>query len=239
MNRHAPSLLRRIVPHLAAVVVIALCAKLALWQLDRAAEKDAMLADWEDAPAMALHDDETVLPGRYARITAEGEFDTRRHVLLDNQLRNMHPGVHVFTPFRPRGSERVWMVNRGWQPMPQRDSMPEFDTPGGAIQVSGRLSDPPRVGLEIGRAAELDAGQWPNLMTYFDLDRIRDVLGDEVEGAVILLDPDHPAHLSGDDWQPVTFGPERHRAYAFQWFTLAAVVLIIWLTLTFRSFRRP
>jgi hypothetical protein len=36
-----------------------------------------------------------------------------------------------------------------------------------------------------------------------------------VQDRVILLDPDHPAHLSGDEWQPVTFGPERHRAYAF------------------------
>lgn len=230
-----PVIIRRLVPHLAALVVIALCVKLALWQIERATERESLLADWQDAPAIALGESDE----RYARINARGRFDPQRHVLLDNQLRNMHPGVHVFTPFRPDDSDRVWMVNRGWQPMPERRALPEFTTPSGDIEIRGRLSDPPRVGLEIGRAAELDADHWPNLMTYFDLEHIRDALGDEVQGAVILLDPEHPAHLSGDEWQPVTFGPERHRAYAFQWLTMGAVVFIIWLALTIRSFRRP
>lgn len=239
MSRRRSPLWRRILPHLAALVVLALCLKLALWQLDRADDKDELLSDWQNAPAITLDRDDSVRPGRYARVTATGHFDTERHVLLDNQVRNMNAGVHVFTPFRPTGSDRTWMINRGWQPMPQRSSLPEFETEAGEITIRGRLAEPPRVGLEIGRAAPLDAERWPNLMTYFDPDSIRQVLGDQVQDQVILLNPDHPAHLSGDEWQPVTFGPERHRAYAFQWMTIGAVVLVIWLTLTIRSFRQP
>ncbi len=239
MSRERVPLWRRILPHVAALVVLLLCLKLAMWQLDRADYKDELLDDWQTAPVLSLDRGDSPDSARYARITAVGHFDTERHVLLDNQVRNMNPGVHVFTPFRPTGSDRIWMVNRGWQPMPQRSSPPEFDTDDGEVIIQGRLADPPRVGLEIGRAAALDPNHWPNLMTYFDLDNIRQGLGEPVQEQVILLDPEHPSHLSGDEWQPVTFGPERHRAYAFQWMTIGAVVFIIWLTLTIRSFRRP
>ena len=39
-------------------------------------------------------------------------------------------------------------------------------------------------------------------------------------------------------YEPVVFPPERHVAYAVQWFALAATLLIIWVTLTYRRFRR-
>ncbi len=240
VNRRILSRWRHVIPHLAALIVIITCVYLALWQWDRAEEKDTLLTEWDSASAVSLSagagDDER--PGQFARVAAEGRFDREHAILLDNQLRNMHPGVHVFTPFRPHGSDRTWMVNRGWQPMPRRDHLPEFDTPAEPVRITGRLSDPPRVGIQIGRAESLDPDNWPNLMTYFDLERIRDVLGPEVQDKIILLDPDHPAHLSGDEWQPVVFGPERHRAYTFQWASIAVAVFIIWLTLTIRSYRQ-
>lgn len=238
MSRTGPPVWRRVLPHLAALAVLALCLKLALWQMERAEQKDELLDEWERAPAATLDRDDSIEPALYARVTASGHFDSEQHVLLDNQTRNMHPGVHVFTPFRPTGSDRVWMINRGWQPMPERSILPEFETVSDEVTIHGRVSERPRVGLQIGAAEPLDADNWPNLMTYFDIDKIRQVLGDQVQDRVILLDPEHPAHLTGDEWQPVTFGPERHRAYAFQWMTIGAVVFIIWLTLTIRSFRQ-
>ncbi len=230
--------LRLVIPHMVAMLVIVLCVNLALWQADRANDKEALLADWDDAASISLTATEIGELERYTRISAEGVFDPERHVLLDNQVRNMRPGVHVFTPFQPTGTDRIWMVNRGWQPMPQRGIFPEFETPGGMHEIIGRLSDPPRVGVQIGSAEALDSQNWPNLMTYFEIERIREVFGSDLQDQVILLDPEHPAHLSGDEWQPVTFGPERHRAYAFQWISIAIAVLIIWLTLTIRSHRR-
>ena len=238
VNRQTRSWLHRAIPHLAALVVIVACLKLAAWQWDRAEEKHTLLTEWDRASAASLSAEADERPGQFARVAADGRFDREHAVLLDNQMRNMHPGVHVFIPFQPHGSDRIWMVNRGWQSMPRRDHLPELDTPAEAVRITGRLSDPPRVGVQIGRAEPLDPDNWPNLMTYFDLERIRDALGPKVQDQVILLDPDHPAHLSGDAWQPVIFGPERHRAYTFQWTSIAVAVFIIWLTLTLRSYRR-
>lgn len=229
----------RWLPHLAAVLVILVCARLALWQFDRAEEKAGLLEAWAQADALAL---EHAGPGAvaYARVQAAGRFEAGRNVLLDNQIRNGQPGVHVFTPFRPAGLDRSWLVNRGWHALPSRQTpLPRIETPEGRIEIAGRLSHPPRVGRQLGEARPLNEEDWPNLVTYLDLARVEDALGSELADRVILLDPAHPAHLTGDDWRPVNFGPDRHRAYAWQWITMAVVVFLIWAGLTWRSLRNP
>jgi surfeit locus 1 family protein len=237
--RSAIVLLRSILPHLAAVLVLFACAKLSLWQLDRAEEKADLMRQWESAAALDLGSLENVELPLYSEVAGRGRFDPERQILLDNQIRNNHPGVHVFTPFMPEGSTRIILVNRGWQPWQRRSGQwPQFETPTGPILLRGRISEPPRVGVQIGRAEALDPAQWPNLMTYFDIERIRDAMGPTVFGQVILLDPEHAAHLTGDPWRLINMGPEKHRGYAFQWASIGLAVFLIWLILTLRSFRR-
>lgn len=131
------------------------------------------------------------------------------------------------------------MVNRGWQPWDRTAGrMPSFPTPTDSVAITARVSDAPRVGLQLGEAAELDASSWPNLMTYFDHQRIEDALGERLAEDVLLLDPDHPAHLSGDQWQRVNMGPERHIGYAFQWASIGLAIFLIWIALAYRKFRR-
>lgn len=237
MNLRASLRIRNWLPHLAALVALFLCARLAMWQVDRAEEKEHRLSQWESAPAMAL--DPAEQPPRFATVSAQGHFDIERHVLLDNQIRNSQPGVHVFTPFRPLGSEMIFMVNRGWQPWDRNASQtPQFVTPEGAVEITARVSDAPRVGLQLGESAPLEQDHWPNLMTYYDGKRIQEALGTPVADDVLLLDPNDPAHLSGDQWQRVNMGPERHLGYAFQWASIGLAIFLIWLTLTYRKLRR-
>jgi surfeit locus 1 family protein len=239
MSDSPTSVLRRWTPHLAALVVLLACIHLALWQLDRASEKDRLISQWETAPTLSLAEANLDETEAYAQVAGTGQFDTRRHILLDNQIRNNHPGVHVFTPFRPQDSDRIILVNRGWQPWDRRSGQwPEFQTPDQAIHIEGRVSQPPRVGIQLGRAEPLNPDDWPNLMTYFDFERITDVFGDNVHAQVLLLDPAHPAHFTGDAWRLVNMGPEKHRGYAFQWASIGLAVFLIWLVLTIRSFRR-
>ena len=238
MNAFPNLHVRKWLPHLAAILVLLGCARLALWQMERAGEKQALLDQWETAPALSLERLDEVEPEPYTPVVGPGLFDPHRHVLLDNQVRANHPGVHVFTPFRPHGSNLIILVNRGWQPFDRRSGQwPDFDTPTETVELSGRLSPPPRVGIQIGRAEPLDADQWPNLMTYFDLELLQEVFGDELLDDVLLLDADHSAHLSGDPWRPVTMGPERHRGYAFQWTSIGLVVLLIWILLSIKALR--
>lgn len=237
MNLNFASAIRHALPHLTALLVLFGCVRLALWQLERADEKQRMMEQWDTAAAAELVDpDELDL---FVPVTGRGRFDPERHVLLDNQIRNNHPGVHVFTPFQAEGSQQLVMINRGWHPWDRGAAeLPEIRTPPEITTISGRISDPPRVGLQLGDAGPLDRAQWPNLTTYFDVERIREALGSQTAARIVLLDPEHPAHLTGDEWQTMSMGPERHVGYAFQWASIGLAVFLIWIILTFRSFRR-
>lgn len=236
MTRRPLSLLRQLIPHLAAILVLLLCARLAWWQFERADHKQTLLDQWESAPAGALIEYDEL--AQFAEAAGYGQFDPMRHVLLDNQIRNNRPGVHVFTPLTLENG-RLLMVNRGWQAWDRSvTAFPEFATPDSPLMVSGRVSDPPRVGFQLGTAAPLDADRWPNLMTYYDSDLIGEALEVELSDRVLLLDPDHPAHLSGDPWPTVNMGPERHIGYAVQWIGIGTTVLVIWIFLSYRAWQR-
>jgi len=75
-------------------------------------------------------------------------------------------------------------------------------------------------------------------MTWLDMDVVARALGRNLAAHVVLLNPDHPAHLTGDAWQPVTFTPERHLAYAWQWITMAVVVFLVWAGLSWKRFAK-
>ncbi len=63
---------------------------------------------------------------------------------------------------------------------------------------------------------------------------IEKVLGAKVESRIVLLDPAAPNGYERV-WRPaMQFGPERHLAYAIQWFAFALVALIIFIALSLR-----
>ncbi|MCB1318421.1 MAG: hypothetical protein KDK27_20790, partial [Leptospiraceae bacterium] len=39
-------------------------------------------------------------------------------------------------------------------------------------------------------------------------------------------------------WQPVAFGPEKHYAYALQWFAIAFALLVIYIVLNTKKISR-
>ncbi|MCA1777875.1 MAG: SURF1 family protein [Xanthomonadaceae bacterium] len=226
-----------LVPHLAAIVVIAGCIGLMHWQFERAEYKQQWIDRWTQRDPVRL---ESLRPpyDLPQPVMATGHFDASRQILLDNQIRDRRMGVFVLTPWRATDG-RLFLVNRGWASWPTRsEPLPKPAVPTASGPVYGVLNSPPDVGARLGRAAAIDdrAG-WPKLVTYFDIDRIRAVLGQELQPLVIQLDPDHPAHLTGDRWKIVTFGPERHQGYAWTWASIAIVVALIWLTLTVRLLR--
>ncbi|MEM7053315.1 MAG: SURF1 family protein [Pseudomonadota bacterium] len=228
-------------PHLAAIAVIIACLALMNWQLERAEFKTDLLADWNSERVSNLADLGSQ-PNLPQHIRARGRFDDTRQVLLDNQVRSFQTGVHVFTPFI--GDQgRIVLVNRGWASWPARTAAlpdPKLENLLISIdsEITGVLNQPPDVGLRLGEAEPLNADQWPNIITYFDVDHLKAAFGSELAPFVIQLSPEHPAHLTGDDWTIVTFGPEKHIGYAIQWGLIALVVFIIWLVLSLRYYRK-
>jgi len=229
--------MRAVVPHLAALVVVASCAWLAQWQVERADEKREIIERWHDRAPVALEQLEkpVTMP---QPVTGVGIWQPDRQILIDNRIRDRRTGVDVLTPLRLPGG-RLYLVNRGWAAWPSRSSqLPDPAVAQGTTRIRGVLNTPPGTGVRLGEARTPPGSDWPILVTYFDHDRLAELFGSALQPAVIQLDPAHPDHLTGDAWKIVTFGPERHIGYALTWTTIALVVAGIWLALTIRAARR-
>lgn len=224
------------IPATVALFVLAsLFVSLGLWQEKRATEKQHIELQHRMATRVsfktALARDE-----RFARIDVSGHYDPVRHILLDNQVWKGRAGVHVFTPFYTLDGTAI-LVNRGWLPLvADRQTMPAIATPQHKTVLRGMLNTLPVPGRMLGRADKLEHDQWPQLVTYLNLDNIAAALDVPLENWVIQLSESNVSGFEGRDWKPVFMSSSRHKGYAFQWFALATVSIILWV---FIGIRKP
>lgn len=226
---------------LLALAVAAVFASLGCWQLRRADEKAAWLADWQARallPAVDLAAVDADAPeSRYRRVELRGEYRPQQEFLLLNRVRDGRVGAEAYTPFVPAGGGDWLLVDRGWYESPQaRPKLPDAP-PTGTVTIRGLLAQPANPGIRLGSIEA--AGPWPQPVVWLDAPAAAHALGHGVRGAVLLLDADLPGGLVRD-WHPDPgeFGPARHRGYAVQWFALAATVVITFLVVDRRQRRR-
>lgn len=226
-------------PGWALTAVLAVLATVFLslgnWQRERAEGKIRTQAAFDTAPLVT---DLEGTPPDWTRAALEGRLDPGRHLLLDNKVFRGRAGVHVLTPFERDDARVLLLVNRGWLPLPpDRSALPEVPTPPGKLELRGRLAPISQPGVQLGEPAALQPDRWPQLMVYPDWARIEAALGRPVHRQVLYLDADNAAGFDDRNWTPFTMGPDRHRAYAVQWYGLALTALVIWLILGFRAGR--
>lgn len=226
--------------HWALTIVLAalgaVFVSLGNWQSKRADEKAALQEAFDTAPrTSALRED---LPD-WTRARLTGALDAERHLLFDNQLYRGRAGVHVLTPLQVGTAGPTVLVNRGWLPLPpDRGSLPVITTPDGIVELSGRLAPLRSPGVQLGEPVTLQPDRWPQLMVYPDWGRIEAALGRPLHHQVLYLDANSVAGFEDRNWTPFTMGPDRHRAYAVQWYGLALTALVIWLVLGVNAGRK-
>ena len=216
-------LLRRVVPPLAAVVLIAAFVSLGFWQLDRASQKEALAAMFAaDAPFRDLADDYTPVP--FERLATRGRLLSERQILIDNIVRNGRVGYYVITPLERMDGRPPLLVNRGWIDKQQGIADPAIDVAGDWRLIRGRAGGLPRVGIRAGDP--FTGGDWPRVAVYPTIDEVAAELGGTLAPFVLLLDADEPDGFVRT-WEPAQSGPMTHYGYAFQWFAMAAAVVAI------------
>jgi cytochrome oxidase assembly protein ShyY1 len=177
----------------------------------------------------------------YARVTAQGEYLADRLYLLDNPKHDQRGGVEVYAPFRPRGGDRLLLVDLGFLPGNGTHQSPQVPPlPTGEQSLHGLYVPPPGVGFEMGGDALARQSGWPKTTVYLDLSQVATDLGSKLYPQVLALDED-PAVIYVRE-HTIDFSampPARHRAYAFQWFTFAVVVVVILLVLHRRRPMKP
>ena len=226
-----------LIPTLATLALLPALIGLGLWQLDRAADKRALEADYRAAlgrpPVPLRRALGAARDQRYLPVSVRGHYDPAHQFLFDNQIRHGRVGYRVLTPFLVDGDAAAILVDRGWVPLgTHRSQLPAVPVGTDEREIRGLLAPPPAVGLILGA---LDGGRagWPRVIERVELERLGDRLGRELMPDLALLDA---AQADGylREWQPPRLGPERHVAYAVQWFAMAAVLVLIYLRLNLR-----
>jgi len=100
--------------------------------------------------------------------------------------------------------------------------------------VTGLVNMPPDVGMRLGAPSQ---GTWPLLTPYLDLLQLDAAIEQRLSPRVIWADPD-PTGPWVRLWRITSFLPSRHRAYAFQWYSLAAGFSLACAILWWRQRRR-
>jgi surfeit locus 1 family protein len=218
-------LFRKYAPPVAGLIFIAVFVSLALWQLDRAAEKTALLELFDsDAPYSSVSDYNSL--NEFDRIQVDGAFLVDRQILIDNIVQNGRPGYFVITPFKPSSRQPLLLVNRGWTPkISFAGVLPEIDVNANIRTVRGLAGRLPRVGIRPGDAFEGSTG-WPRVSVYPNLDEVATQLEETVLPVVLLLAADDEDGFVRS-WQPNVSGPAMHYGYAFQWSAMAAAVAVL------------
>lgn len=217
---------------LLAALGVALFVSLGRWQLHRAEEKRALFAGFAAGSGAAVMLPENYRPiERYQRVTASGHYDSSRQFLLDNMTRDGVPGFHVLTPLVQYDS-RVVLVDRGFMPLAgSRSDLPDLRVDERQRTVTGRADNLPQAAVSL---AAPPATGWPRIVSFPRMPEVAEALSAQAYPQVVLLDADLPdGYLR--DWRPPGMAPDRHVAYAVQWFGLAATVLVTWVVLSFKA----
>lgn len=222
--RFAPTLW----PTLTALILFALTLALGNWQSGRAETKRALQARFDAALAEApIHvgeaplDRDSVL---YRKLEVRGAFDDAHTILLDNRVHGGKAGYHVLTPLRIEGGARAILINRGWVAAGRtRDELPMPPVPRGWVKVEGVAVETQARYIELGDAA-------PQGRVWQNLDFARYASIHRLDLQPLLLQQTSPADDGLlRDWPRPDTGVGMHVGYAFQWYSLATTLAVLWL----------
>lgn len=237
----------------AAVFGVAATLALGVWQLSRAAQKDALqaaIAAQRQAAPLSVAGlvasvplvtagtsvgsaDAAKADALHRAVVLRGTWMAERTVFLDNRQMGGKPGFYVLTPLRLQGQDAAVVVQRGWvqRNFLDRTVLPVVATPVGMVEISGRMAPPPAKlydfkGQESGPIRQ-------NLgLADFSAETRLPLLG----LSVLQTDPSSDGLLR--DWPEVASGIGKHYGYAFQWFALSGLMAVLYVWFQFIAPRR-
>jgi surfeit locus 1 family protein len=200
------------------------------WQARRAEEKRALGERLE----VALKSSPLEIPAAtldakaYAlkRVAARGRFVAEHTVYLQNKTRRGRVGYEVLTPLRLSNSDLHLLVNRGWTETPQAP------TPSGEVRIEG-------IALErLPRLLQLAPSPKGQVRQTLDIGEFAAETGLRLQPIIIEQHSDTADGLARD-WPRPDAGIEKHQGYALQWYSLAALAVVLALVFSFSRIEAP
>ena len=228
--RFTPSWLMCII----TLFVLALFLRLGFWQIQRADQKEKMLAAdvvMANKPTLIwnVHEDQ---PLQYQRVQVEGHYLTDVF-LLDNQHQQHHFGYDVLSPLVLE-SGKIILIDRGWIAGDNsRRVFPKIYIPNSKVQIQGSVYYPSNKQWVLGPNIEKKSDKLI-ILEKLDTKTVSEILQKSAYPFIIRLDKQE-ANGFVREWPIVSMPPQRHWAYAWQWFSMALVVFIIFIALNLKK----
>ncbi|GAC17961.1 SURF1 family protein [Paraglaciecola arctica] len=215
---------------LVTFVCVVIMFALGNWQLQRAEEKTQRLLTLDIAAKTAQINLQQVLRSNLNEmldmpINFEGAADASRYFLLDNKIHKGRVGYQVLVPMQTKSG--IVIANFGWVAATNsRSILPNIQINGENAPYAGVVSLPLNNAM-VKETALID-GQWPKVLQQTDLKVIQQHYNQDVLPFVVLLNPQETSSYVRN-WQPVVMAPEKHLAYAVQWFLLGFAALVVFV----------
>lgn len=217
-------------------LTMALMISLGIWQLDRAAEKQAMKAEFAAATRASPEPLQTPAPAATKapeHVTVKGGFLPDQQFLLDSQIRDGVAGVRVWTALqRPGGG--IILVDRGWTVDPGRGALPSIAVDDNERQLSGFWRPLPQAGVTVANRICDDGVPSTPRVQYPTHAQLRCAFQDRLADGLLLMSADQPDGFRRE-WTPDHLKPEVHWGYAVQWFAFALAVLVIFIVVNWKK----
>ena len=227
----------------AVIAAVAGLIRLGIWQLDRAGEKQHMIDAVQQRQQQSAVDLAQLVKGQTQNsaeqldnlsVMGDGEYLNEKTFFVTFQTYDTQVGYEVITPFRLRNNGDIVLVSRGWvRPQVFRD-LSLLPTVNGQQHITGLIHVAPDDVAKLSNKLAIDDRdniQWPLEIRYANVPELGYYLGESLFPYVVRLNEGDPGVLVRF-WRTVTIDKGVNISYAFQWFAMAAGVLIVALILS-------
>ncbi len=215
------------------VTLAALAVLLALgaWQMQRLQWKTALIAEINGQmaqPATPLPEKlETPESWKFRRVTMAGQFLYDHEFLIKPRTLEGKSGYHMVVPFR-RASGGVVFVNRGWI---ADDVMTKAARPQGLLKIEGIVQFPQKARFTPENSPAKNDWYWPEISAMAEAANIKNA----APVLVVASGKEEGVYPVGGKIEIDL--PNDHRQYAFFWFTMAGILLIIYFLYHWRPLK--
>lgn len=227
-------LIATVITFIAVVIMFAL----GMWQLQRAEQKaqrlDSMAkaSDSAQIGIAAVLDDLDNMQDMPIRFMATA--DAQHYFLLDNKIHQGRVGYQVLVPLDTVSG--VVIANFGWvSASHSRDVLPAVEIGINNVVYTGVVSFPTKNSF-VTETAKVD-GNWPKVLQAVDLEVLQQHYKQPILPFVVKL-ADDPKLGFVRKWQAVVMPPEKHLAYAVQWFLLALAAVIVFIIAENKKYKK-
>jgi len=225
-----------LVPTIFMLITVVLMGYLGVWQLQRLAWKNALIASIEQAQAQAPKDllsysPEQLVQAQWHNVMVTGKLLNEKELYAMPRYLDSELGYGVLTPLEVKtsGGNVYVLINRGWVAPANKDPHTRAaGNPAGMVNVSGVV----RSGFKKGLFTPVNNPQ-KNIWFWYDLPEMAKTLG--LPLLPVLIDAsDVVVHGA-----PLSVGPKPfpleikirndHLGYAITWFAIGFIALVMYV----------